>query len=184
MAALAAVFLFLAKSVAWGVQRRLGATLGWLAYLLLSPMLDGLANVVLLARRSVWNYPCGMAMVAILAIAYFYGKRERARLGELHLVGDDIDHSEISAQLSERGRETLALQSAAPDRHTYLQRPDLGRKLSEDSAKILRDYATAHPGGVDLAIVVADGLSALAVHRLWRREDGILRRELVAKVGS
>jgi CitMHS family citrate-Mg2+:H+ or citrate-Ca2+:H+ symporter len=35
-------------------------------------------------------------VVAILAIAYFYGKRERARLGELHLVGDEIDHSEIS----------------------------------------------------------------------------------------
>ena len=35
-------------------------------------------------------------VVAILVIAYFYGKRERARLGELHLVGDDIDHSEIS----------------------------------------------------------------------------------------
>ncbi|WP_321835190.1 CitMHS family transporter [Pseudomonas kulmbachensis] len=36
--------------------------------------------------------------VAILAIAWFYGKRERARLGELHLHGDgdEIDHSEIS----------------------------------------------------------------------------------------
>lgn len=37
---------------------------------------------------------CGVA--AILSIAYFYGKRERARLGELHLQGEDIDHSEIS----------------------------------------------------------------------------------------
>lgn len=76
-----------------------------------------------------------------------------------------FDHSEIRAQLSERGRETLALQSAAPDRHTYLQRPDLGRKLSDESAQTLRDYASKHPGGVDLVLVVADGLSALAVHR-------------------
>lgn len=76
-----------------------------------------------------------------------------------------FDHSEISAQLNGRGRETLALQSAAPDRHTYLQRPDLGRKLSDESAQTLRDYASAHPGGIDLVIVVADGLSALAVHR-------------------
>ena len=76
-----------------------------------------------------------------------------------------FDHSEISAQLNERGRETLALQSAAPDRHTYLQRPDLGRKLSDESAQTLRDYASAHEGGIDLVIVVADGLSALAVHR-------------------
>jgi ethanolamine ammonia-lyase small subunit len=76
-----------------------------------------------------------------------------------------FDHVGLSAQLNERGRDSLLLHSAATDRNSYLQRPDLGRKLSEDSAQSLRDYASAHPGGVDLAIVVADGLSALAVHR-------------------
>ncbi|WP_405122802.1 ethanolamine ammonia-lyase subunit EutC [Pseudomonas sp. M20] len=76
-----------------------------------------------------------------------------------------FDHAGLSAQLSERERDSLLLHSAAVDRNSYLQRPDLGRKLSDDSARQLRDYAAAHPGGVDLAIVVADGLSALAVHR-------------------
>lgn len=76
-----------------------------------------------------------------------------------------FDHAGLSAQLSERGRETLLLHSAATDRNSYLQRPDLGRKLSVTSAQSLRDYAQANPGGVDLTIVVADGLSALAVHR-------------------
>ncbi|WP_420066378.1 ethanolamine ammonia-lyase subunit EutC [Pseudomonas fluorescens] len=76
-----------------------------------------------------------------------------------------FDHVGLSAQLRERGRESLLLHSAATDRNSYLQRPDLGRKLSDASAQTLRDYAAAHPGGVDLAIVVADGLSALAVHR-------------------
>jgi ethanolamine ammonia-lyase small subunit len=76
-----------------------------------------------------------------------------------------FDHAGLSSQLTERGRESLLLHSAAVDRNSYLQRPDLGRKLSDTSAQTLRDYATAHPGGVDLAIVVADGLSALAVHR-------------------
>ncbi len=76
-----------------------------------------------------------------------------------------FDHAGLSAQLSEHGRETLLLQSAATDRNSYLQRPDLGRKLSDTSAQSLRDYAQANPGGVDLTIVVADGLSALAVHR-------------------
>jgi len=76
-----------------------------------------------------------------------------------------FDHLGLRAQLSERGRESLLLHSAASDRDTYLQRPDLGRRLDEASAQILQDYAAAHPGGVDLAIVVADGLSALAVHR-------------------
>ena len=76
-----------------------------------------------------------------------------------------FDHQGIRAQLTEGGRENLLLHSAAADRHSYLQRPDLGRRLDEASAQILQDYAAAHPGGVDLAIVVADGLSALAVHR-------------------
>ncbi|WP_372238453.1 ethanolamine ammonia-lyase subunit EutC [Pseudomonas sp. DTU12.3] len=76
-----------------------------------------------------------------------------------------FDHAALATQLNERGRESLLLHSAALDRNSYLQRPDLGRKLSDDSAQSLRDYAAAHPGGVDLAIVVADGLSALAVHR-------------------
>lgn len=76
-----------------------------------------------------------------------------------------FDHQGIRAQLDERGRESLLLHSAASDRNSYLQRPDLGRRLDDASAQILQDYAAAHPGGVDLAIVVADGLSALAVHR-------------------
>lgn len=76
-----------------------------------------------------------------------------------------FDHMGLSSQLAERGRESLLLHSAATDRNSYLQRPDLGRKLSDESAQALRDYALNHPGGVDLAVVVADGLSALAVHR-------------------
>ncbi|WNZ77846.1 ethanolamine ammonia-lyase subunit EutC [Pseudomonas sp. P105] len=76
-----------------------------------------------------------------------------------------FDHEGIRAQLTERGRESLLLHSAASDRNSYLQRPDLGRRLDEASVQILEDYAAANPGGVDLAIVVADGLSALAVHR-------------------
>jgi ethanolamine ammonia-lyase small subunit len=76
-----------------------------------------------------------------------------------------FDHLTLSKQLAEQGRETLLLHSAAIDRNSYLQRPDLGRKLDDGSAQRLREYALKHPGGVDLVIVVADGLSALAVHR-------------------
>ncbi|PQZ90091.1 MULTISPECIES: ethanolamine ammonia-lyase subunit EutC [Pseudomonas] len=76
-----------------------------------------------------------------------------------------FDHEGLSSQLAERGRDTLLLRSAAADRHSYLQRPDLGRRLSDESAQSLREHAAANPGGVDLAVVVADGLSALAVHK-------------------
>jgi len=80
----------------------------------------------------------------------------------VHLPFDQVG---LSSQLAERGRDSLLLHSAAVDRHSYLQRPDLGRRLSDESAQALRDYAEANPGGVDLAVVVADGLSALAVHK-------------------
>ena len=76
-----------------------------------------------------------------------------------------FDHAGLSQEMTARGRESLLLRSAAHDRHSYLQRPDLGRKLHEDSAQRLREYAQANPGGIDVAVVVADGLSALAAHR-------------------
>ncbi|WP_095080538.1 ethanolamine ammonia-lyase subunit EutC [Pseudomonas sp. Irchel s3h17] len=76
-----------------------------------------------------------------------------------------FDSAGLRAQLAERGRDSLLLHSAATDRNSYLQRPDLGRKLSDESAQRLREHAASTPGGVDLAVVVADGLSALAVHR-------------------
>jgi len=50
----------------------------------------------------------------------------------------------------------ILLHSAAPDRATYLRRPDLGRKLSSD--------AHLERGDFDAAIVIVDGLSAPAVH--------------------
>ncbi len=76
-----------------------------------------------------------------------------------------FDHAALSEQLAAKNRETLHLHSAAADRDSYLQRPDKGRRLDEASAQTLRDYASAHPGGIDIAVVVADGLSSLAVHR-------------------
>jgi ethanolamine ammonia-lyase small subunit len=51
--------------------------------------------------------------------------------------------------------------SKANDRATYLQRPDLGRKLSDASAIDLKNE-TRYPA--DIAIVIADGLSATAIN--------------------
>lgn len=76
-----------------------------------------------------------------------------------------FDRDGLAAQLAERGRDALLLHSAAADRDTYLQRPDLGRRLNEESAEILRRHADRHPQGYDLAVVIADGLSSLAVQR-------------------
>ncbi len=58
--------------------------------------------------------------------------------------------------------DCLLLQSAAHDRPTYLQRPDFGRRLSVGSREALLKL-DAPPS--DLALVIADGLSAFAIER-------------------
>ena len=80
-----------------------------------------------------------------------------------------FDPAGVEAALAARGFASLALHSAAADRATYLQRPDLGRRLDETSRdRLVRWHHDAAPGGpapcVDLAFAVVDGLSALAVH--------------------
>lgn len=61
------------------------------------------------------------------------------------------------------GVDVILLHSAAADRKSYLQRPDMGRRL--DAASALRLRALPRDGDVDLLFVVADGLSSLAVER-------------------
>lgn len=74
-----------------------------------------------------------------------------------------FDADALAKTLDGAGLDTQVLHSAASDRHVYLQRPDLGRRLSQES----RDALDGHKAerGVDLAFVVADGLSTLAIHR-------------------
>jgi ethanolamine ammonia-lyase small subunit len=63
--------------------------------------------------------------------------------------------------------DSLLLHSAARDRRQYLQRPDLGRRLEDASRDRLTSLrAVDSPSReYDLSIVLADGLSALAVER-------------------
>jgi ethanolamine ammonia-lyase small subunit len=73
-----------------------------------------------------------------------------------------LDAAAVQADLQALGLQVLPVRSAAPDRATYLRRPDLGRRLDEASRARLQ---AAPPAGQRLVVVVADGLSALAVHR-------------------
>jgi len=64
-------------------------------------------------------------------------------------------------ELKQKGIESITLASAARDRDEYLKRPDLGRRLGDGS----RERLSGLRGDYDAAFVIADGLSALAVHR-------------------
>ncbi|MBY0300038.1 MAG: ethanolamine ammonia-lyase subunit EutC [Methylobacterium sp.] len=92
--------------------------------------------------------------------------REVLRFALAHAQARDAVHAALDgdgvrAGLTGLGWAAVTVASAAPDRATYLRRPDLGRRLDEASRERLRDAAGAP---VDLALVVADGLSARAVH--------------------
>ncbi len=68
-------------------------------------------------------------------------------------VHASLDVERLSAAIA---HPTVTIDSAAADRTAYLQNPELGRRLSADAQPLSR-------GDDDLAIVVADGLSATAV---------------------
>jgi ethanolamine ammonia-lyase small subunit len=102
-----------------------------------------------------------------------------------------LDALGVVVSLRALGLETLLLHSAAGDRTTYLQRPDLGRRLDDASLAALAawrdqqlqrvgpgqqaqpghrepsrqgDAGTPQQPRYDIAFAIADGLSALAVH--------------------
>ncbi len=71
-----------------------------------------------------------------------------------------VDMAALAAALG--GRPHVVVHSAAPDRDTYLQRPDLGRRLDDAGRAALAEAAGAG-SGFDLVVVIADGLSSRAV---------------------
>lgn len=93
---------------------------------------------------------------------------ELLRFGVAHAQARDAVHLPMDAdglrlELRKHGfDDVLELESAAPDRPTYLRRPDLGRQLSARSRQVLSE---THVASCDVVCVVGDGLSATAVHR-------------------
>ncbi len=73
-----------------------------------------------------------------------------------------LDVAALESQLHVEGWGCVRVASRAAGRDEYLRRPDLGRRLSPADAAQLHSLAA---GAVDLALVLGDGLSALAVQR-------------------
>lgn len=75
-------------------------------------------------------------------------------------VTTPIDWKPISDELTSLGLDSVRIASAAPDRDTYLRRPDLGRRLSPASRQLLAERVGTR---ADLLFVIADGLSSTGV---------------------
>jgi ethanolamine ammonia-lyase small subunit len=79
-------------------------------------------------------------------------------------VHQSLDIAALGDALRLAGFDWIAVRSAAPDRLTYLQRPDLGRRLDAESRTLLLS-GSRKERLTDVVFVVADGLSAFAAQR-------------------
>src|ERR1700722_15991101 len=100
---------------------------------------------------------CGNALPTH-ALLEFQLAHARARDAVHDALSPDTVVTQLSAaQLG--GSRPLIVRSQAPDRRSYLQRPDLGRSLNVSDSKQLS------AAQYEVAFVIADGLSAPAAHR-------------------
>jgi ethanolamine ammonia-lyase small subunit len=75
-----------------------------------------------------------------------------------------VAHQAVAAELPEGWAETSGLvpvRSRVTDHREFLLRPDLGRRLDDESVATLADIARRQ-GAVDVVPILADGLSAVA----------------------
>ena len=102
-----------------------------------------------------------------------------------HAKARDAVHTALDGAALVDGVDRLGVpccevESQAPDRVTYLTRPDLGRRLSERSVGCLEKMGAGPDAPPpDLAIVLADGLSARAV-----QDHGLAMLERLLKVAA
>ena len=92
-------------------------------------------------------------------------------LQSAHALARDAVHAPLASEpivAALVGLETIEVESQAGDRRTYLTRPDLGRRLAR------ADAARLSAGDWDLSIVLADGLSPVAVAR---GDERLVRRQ-------
>lgn len=91
-----------------------------------------------------------------------------------------LDTEALCAELAQQGWPSppVLLQSQARDRHEYLLRPDLGRRLDADSVQRLGVAGDTGVPAPDLVLVVGDGLSALGIQLHGAALLGAIRRAL------
>ena len=94
-----------------------------------------------------------------------------------HAKARDAVFTDVSSELTER-LGLMTVQSMCDCKDTYVTRPDLGRKLSDQAVEALKQNCVANP---DVQIFAADGLSSSAVEANLERILPILMDGLQAK---
>lgn len=72
-----------------------------------------------------------------------------------------LDIEKLLTELQSFNLPVYVLKSKATDKHVYLKRPDLGRRLNQDSMNELNNSGEVN---YDVCITITGGLSATAIH--------------------
>ena len=113
-----------------------------------------------LRERTAARIALGRAGASLPTAALLAFQLDHARARDA--VHRTLDGDGLEAEVAALGHATVRVASAAVDRATFLLRPDLGRRLDDESAARL---AAVDAAPSDVVLVLADGLSALAVQR-------------------
>ena len=112
------------------------------------------------------------ARIAIGRVGSSLPTKEVLDFGLSHAMARDavhlaLDIDALEADIKQHDFATTRVKSMATDRATYLLRPDMGRRLHEQSLLHLQNlhHNQANAKPIDFLIVVGDGLSSLAVAR-------------------
>jgi len=108
------------------------------------------------------------ARIALGRVGCSLPTKEILNFGIAHALARDaihlpLDSDALDTSIQSLGISTLRVHSKAPDRQTYLLRPDLGRRLDEESKQNLQIHKSSP--SIDLMIVIGDGLSSQAIQR-------------------
>ncbi|ABM37929.1 ethanolamine ammonia-lyase subunit EutC [Polaromonas naphthalenivorans] len=127
----------------------------------------------------------GRAGVSLPTAAHLAFQLAHAQARDAVLVALDVPGLSQSLNAVSGKQTCLSLHSAAADRTVYLQRPDLGRRLDDASRETLEGLKPAGPEPsvrlYDLAFVVVDGLSALAIEQNAAPFLSVLQRRIAAE---
>jgi ethanolamine ammonia-lyase small subunit len=110
------------------------------------------------------------ARIALGRVGSSMPTKEVLDFGLAHAMARDavhlaLDVDALEAGIQSQGFTTIRAHSRAPDRASYLLRPDWGRSLDEESLSALADCKKHISESIDFLIIVGDGLSSLAVSR-------------------
>jgi ethanolamine ammonia-lyase small subunit len=108
------------------------------------------------------------ARIALGRVGSSLPTQEVLSFGLSHAMARDavhlaLDVDALAEQIEALGLNVVKVHSRAPDRASYLLRPDWGRRLDATSLRALQ--GAQNPIPIDFMLVIGDGLSSLAVQR-------------------